>query len=294
MIKYLLRLYHKVKLHWGIKKKIEPLFFNFLEKLRYHQHLMGMTVILPLYEYLTHLIFNRIVYHYGADYHWNDQKSQNLDKPTANLGYGLIHYAIVRNQKPKNILCVGSMYGFIPFALARACQDNQVGHVDFVDASFDIKNPNNKSNHTYGQGFWKKIKPKRHFSYLLDNSYITTHVSTVEQFLAKNPHKKYDYIYLDGDHRYQGGKRAVKVSWPRLNEEGYMCLHDIHFKVIAEGIIFGHWKVWQELAQSSSFKMEFSNHYSGLGIIQKITKPRNMFTHNFDQDPDYQKWRRGR
>lgn len=271
----------------GLKTKIKRI-YSWLENKYLIDHVYPGLLIR-----MVPLFYKRIEYHYGADYRWFDEKSQNIDPRTSNLGYGLIHYAIVRNQKPKRILCVGSMYGFIPFMLARACQDNKIGHVDFVDAAFDMDNPKNKFNHIYGRGFWKRTDPKQHFSQYLHNTYISTHVMTLEEFFKKHPQRTYDYIYLDGDHRYQGARRAVLQSWKHLNEEGYLCLHDIHFKVVADGITFGQWKVWQELTEKSNYKMEFTNHYSGIGIVQKISKPRKMFTYNFDQDPTYHAWRKG-
>ena len=53
--------------------------------------------------------------------------------------------------------------------------------------------------------------------------------------------------------------------------------HDIHLK--AEfldkeardmDLEFGYRKIWKELVQAKKFKFELSNHYSGLGFLQKI------------------------
>jgi len=61
-----------------------------------------------------------------------------------------------------------------------------------------------------------------------------------------------------------------------------MSLHDIHFEVITKGITFGQWKVWDEIISKYNYKMEFTNHYSGLGFIQKNSKPRKRFKMNYD------------
>ena len=48
------------------------------------------------------------------------------------IGLGLLHYSLIRIIKPKRILCIGSLRGFIPVLCALACQDNEKGFVDFV------------------------------------------------------------------------------------------------------------------------------------------------------------------
>ena len=129
------------------------------------------SVLLPIHTTLSKYFFKRIVSHYGADYRTNDQLSQNLNKQNQNFGYGYTHYAIIRSQRPKRVLCIGSMYGFIPYMMAKACMENKTGHVYFVDAGYDISNPSEKSTHFFGQGFWKKQSISRHFSYLLKSKY---------------------------------------------------------------------------------------------------------------------------
>jgi hypothetical protein len=157
--------------------------------------------------------------------------------------------------------------------MAKACMDNGGGVVDFVDVGYDIKDKKDKGRHNYGVGFWKKIDPKKHFSFLLNNNYINVYVMTTKEFFERYDYK-YDYICLDADHRYKGAKEDFSRFWPRLNEQGFLCFHDIHLKTTMGGIKFGYWKLWQELIKKYKFKFELPNQYSSLGFLQKITKPR--------------------
>jgi len=116
-------------------------------------------------------------------------KKSELRKKTANYGYGLFHYSMIRNQKPKKILCVGSMYGYIPYMLAKACEENGFGHVDFIDVGFNLKDSNDKMTHYFGQDFWKKETIKKHFSYFLDPKFIKTYIMTTKIFAKKYPKK---------------------------------------------------------------------------------------------------------
>ena len=264
-------LYNNIQLHLGIKKKLlKPIYKNII--LYFDKYL-----VYPIYKRINKYIFDKVINHYGADYKWNDQKSQNLNKTTANYGYGLFHYSMVRNQKPKNILCVGSMYGYIPYMLAKGCEENGFGQVDFVDAGFNIKNKKNKKNHYFGQGFWNRKTVKNHFSLFLNQNYIKTYIMTTKIFVKKYPKKTYDYIYIDGDHSYKGAALDFKMFWKKLNKEGFIVFHDIHLEnnflnkeAQSIGLEFGYKKLWKELLKTKKYKFELSNHYSGLGFIQKL------------------------
>jgi len=89
----------------------------------------------------------RIIDYYGGN------EGHQIDKKTGNLGYGFIHYALIRNLKPERVLCIGSGRGFIPAVCALACKENRRGVVDFVDAGYGKGHPKSWG----GDGFWKKV-----------------------------------------------------------------------------------------------------------------------------------------
>lgn len=267
------RLYHSIKLHYGMKKFLEKYF-------RKIKIIIDNNIVYPIMVSLQTYVFNSLIYHYGADYRWGDPKSQNLDHQTNNYGFGLLHYSLIRNLRVKHVLCVGSMYGYVPYMLARACMDNQSGHVDFVDAGFDFHDEKFKETHYFGQGFWKKINVKKHFSYLLDNSYISTHVMTVQKYVESQNYS-YDFIYLDGDHSYKGLVRDIRLLWPKLKPGGILCLHDIEFDFnkslidLDPGFVqkvkhvsFGVQQIWKEM-DCIEYKLPILNDYSGVGYFYK-------------------------
>jgi len=262
--------YTSFRLNLGIKAFLT-------KKIKESKYFLDQRIIYPLHKIIEKYIFTETVKHYGADYKWGDEKSQNLDKKTANYGYGLFHYSVVRNQKPKKILCVGSMYGYIPYMLAKACEDNGFGQVDFVDAGFSMNDSSDKDTHYFGQGFWKKEMLNRHFSYFLNPKYIKTYIMTTKDFAKKYQKNTYDYICLDGDHSYHGAKLDMKLFWSKLSKGGFLTFHDIHLEesFLAKearnmGLEFGYKKIWQEVIKNKEFKFELSNHYSGLGFLQKL------------------------
>lgn len=196
-----------------------------------------------------------------------DITSQNLNSTQQFLGFGLLHYAFVRNTKPKNILCIGSRKGFIPAILALACKDNNHGVVDFVDAGFDESEP---QKHWGGIGFWKTPEAKIHFDKISVQKYIRLHVMKTDDFAKKvKKNRKYQYIYIDGDHSYKGAKNDYTLFWPHLSTNGFMVFHDIQAKGKLDKGIFGVHKLWLELQKKNDTICFPFPEESGLGIVQK-------------------------
>ncbi len=193
----------------------------------------------------------------------------NQDNKSGNLGYGWIHYALIRNFRPKRILCIGSKYGFVPAICAVGCRDNKFGKVDFVDAAMDMNEVNKVAgNHWGGVGFWRKCNPKRYFGKFGLQNYIDLYVMITEEFSKKYFKRKYDYIHVDGDHSYCGVKLDFDLFWPRLNKGGFMAFHDIA-SPDKDGNVYGTRDFWKEIKKKYKVTFEF-NKDPGLGIIQKL------------------------
>ncbi len=249
-----------MKLHTGIKTKISQ-YIDSLDSI----------IIYPIIGLLYRYLARKAIYHYGAGYRMRSQDaSHNIDSKTGGLGYGFIHYALIRNTKPTYALCIGSMYGFIPFMCAVACRDNGQGMVDFVDAGFDQKNSTDHDRHHFGQGFWKRKDAHTHFSYLRAEKTLRLHVMTTRQFFRLHPKKKYEYIYIDGDHSYEGVKSDYELCWKRLAKGGIMSFHDTHHRGVYRDIRFEVWRFMVELKKKHKGWIEFPNPASGLVILQKI------------------------
>lgn len=259
----------KIHLNTGIKILIRKIIKKIISILLKYRLLFENFLYINFFKPQELYFSKRIITHYGADYHWHNEKSQNINIKNGNLGYGLFIYALLRNIRPSYVLCFGSMYGFIPHMLAAACRDNFKGTVDFVDPSYDI---DETCNHNYGQGFWRKIDVKNHFSYFNTNKYIKYYQKTSFEF-AKIARKKYDLIYFDGDHSYKGAKKDFDNFWPKLNDDGYIFFHDINIvkpDPLQHGMKFEFWKLIKEISNRPDVQMiTIPSKVSGLGIIQK-------------------------
>ena len=205
--------------------------------------------------------FSRLLTRY-----YNGDEGQNTDDRTGFLGYGLIHYAMVTNIKPVRMLCIGSRKGFVPAILALAARDNGLGHVDFVDASY--RPDRNRGKSWGGIGFWNRISPEKHFGKIGVAEYISLFCMTSKEFSRQKPRQKYQYIYIDGDHSYEGVLSDYTLFWPLLAKGGYMVFHDVSARGTLEGGTFGVRRIWKELSKRHAVTLPLPEQ-SGLGILQK-------------------------
>ncbi len=194
---------------------------------------------------------------------YHGYQGHQANSKTGNLGYGTIHYSLINTIKPERILCIGSYKGFIPAVCALACKDNQKGTVDFVDAGYDEDNKNDWG----GKGVWGECDPDEYFKPFGLNGHLKLHVMTSQEFAQKNPEKKFEYIYIDGDHSYEGVKSDFDNFWPRLTQGGIISFHDIDMKGLHHGQEFGVWRLWDELKNKNQFS--FVNGHTSIGFIQK-------------------------
>jgi predicted O-methyltransferase YrrM len=93
---------------------------------------------------------------------------------------------------------------------------------------------------------------------------------TSAEFKKNYPQCLYDYIYVDGDHSYEGVKLDYNLFWPNLIEGGLMVFHDVIVKGFFEQgkCKYGVYKFWEELNNRHKITFPFPKN-SGLGILQK-------------------------
>lgn len=258
-------IFDSIKLNLGIKKTIKKIVNRFYNNLYLF---IFKKIYPPLYSKINYIFAKEVISYYGADYKWNDESSHRISKKTGNLGFGLIFYSFIKVIRPKRVLVIGSMYGFIPFMGALALKENKIGQLDFVDPGYDINDPINFKNHNMGQGVWKKVNIKEYFSFLGVENKINHYLMTSEEFAKKYPSRKYDIIWLDGDHSLKGTMLDFKYFWPKINNNGFLFIHDIMLNEEFEGTKFETAKAWKKFIKKINYKFYIESS-SGLGVLQK-------------------------
>jgi hypothetical protein len=175
------------------------------------------------------------------------------------LGFGAIHYSLVANLKPQRALVIGSRYGYIPAVIALALGDGG-GGVDFVDANYS------DGIHGFekafgGVGHWGGDASARFAGSGLEDL-IHVHIARSEEFFA-GCQARYGYVYLDGDHSYQGCRFDFEQAVRFAEDNALITLHDAAVTDPA----FGVGRLFQELDPELYGKILVPT-WPGLAIVQ--------------------------
>jgi predicted O-methyltransferase YrrM len=133
------------------------------------------------------------------------------------LGYGWVHYGLIRAMRPERVLAIGSRHGFIPACMAAALKDNRHGRMDFVDANYNVTTDGEQA--AGGQGWWTT-----HSFGDLDGV-TDMHLMRTDKFFPTCKHQ-YAYIHIDGGHTYDIAKYDFAESARRLAPDGVIAMHD--------------------------------------------------------------------
>lgn len=111
-----------------------------------------------------------------------------------NYERGILMYYLTRKQEYNTILEIGFGRGYAAFCMAKAMCDHGIdGKITCVDPNFN-ENFINQLTQIFPKDWFDKIE------------FIK---STSDDYFKNNPNKEFDFIYIDGDHRYE----AVKSDW---------------------------------------------------------------------------------
>jgi hypothetical protein len=178
------------------------------------------------------------------------------------LGFGAIHYGLVTNLKPERALVIGSRHGYVPAIIALALELNGAGALDFVDASYT--DAVHGFDRAYGGvGHWNaEASP---FA-ACNLTRVTMHVVRSAEFF-EHCDATYQYIYLDGDHSYDGCRFDFEQAALRADEGAVIALHDVR----VTDPVFGVRRLFDELDPARYGKLLVPA-WPGLGIVQ-IRKP---------------------
>ena len=176
-------------------------------------------------------------------------------------GFGLIHYSLITNLRPERVLAIGSRHGYVPSIIALALKGNGSGTLDFVDANYGDE------THGVDVAFggvenWSG-NPAEKFSRFGLRDVINFHIQRSSDFFAACE-SKFGYIYLDGNHAYEGCRFDFEESLKVATDDALIVLHDV--AVSQPG--FGVNQVFAELNESRYNKILIPA-WPGLGIVQR-------------------------
>jgi len=172
---------------------------------------------------------------------------------------------ILKERKPKTILEIGTANGGTLFLFSRIASD------DATLISIDL--PRGR----FGGGYpiWK-IPLYRSFARKNQKIHLIREDSHNQETLEKVKNilngKKIDFLFIDGDHSYQGVKRDFEMYNPLVKKEGIIVFHDIIPGPIEN--VGGVPEFWKEIKENNSGYQEIVKDWNqgGYGIGLLITK----------------------
>lgn len=148
---------------------------------------------------------------------------------TDHMGDGLIVYSIIQHMRAKTCVCIGSGGGFIPRIMTQARVDlhkqnifngnddynwGDIGASYVVDACNGVGGPNDLDNEDsfYRRNFYPR--------FIKSTSEDAFYNFFVRQDI------KIDFLFIDGDHSYEGVKLDFDLYSTILSDKGTIMLHD--------------------------------------------------------------------
>lgn len=145
------------------------------------------------------------------------------------MGDGIVVYSMIQHMRAKNCVCIGSGGGYIPRIITQARLDlhqqgifegngdynwGDIGSTYVVDACNGIGGPNDLENEDsfYRTHFYPRfIKSTSEEAYY--NFFIRQDI-------------KIDFLFIDGDHSYEGVKLDFNLYSTILSDNGVIIIHD--------------------------------------------------------------------
>jgi cephalosporin hydroxylase len=172
-------------------------------------------------------------------------------------------FKIFQKQNPKYILEIGTANGGTLFCFCKLAKD---------DATIiSIVLPEGK----FGGGYpdWKIpiyqafAKENQKLYLLRKNSHQQKTLEEVKKILNEN---QLDFLFIDGDHTYEGVKKDFEMYSPLVRKEGIIAFHDIVKHPFETGCEVE--KLWKEIKNSFNFKeliKDIDQNWAGIGVLIK-------------------------
>jgi hypothetical protein len=145
------------------------------------------------------------------------------------MGDGIMVYSTIQHMRAKNCVCIGSGGGYIPRIITQARLDlhkqnifngnndfnwGDIGTTYVVDACNGVGGYNDLENE---HSFLRKVFVPRFIK--------STSVDAFYDFFIRQD-IKIDFLFIDGDHSYEGVKKDFELYSTILSEKGIIMLHD--------------------------------------------------------------------
>ena len=172
---------------------------------------------------------------------------------------------LIRREKPKHLLEIGTASGGTLFLFSRTVAETaKIISIDLPGGS-------------YGGGY-SKLKLPLYMSFRLPKQKLfliradSHSTATLIQLKSILNGKNLDFLFIDGDHSYNGVKRDFKMYSPLVKKNGIVAFHDIRHNFRRYYEVY---KFWEEIKQKFDYEEIIVNQGKsgyGIGILRLNNK----------------------
>lgn len=168
---------------------------------------------------------------------------------------------LVKELKPKTVLEIGTAEGGTLFLFSRLADPcAKIISIDLPGGEFGGGYPEWKTD------LYKSFSSPSQKLYLLrENSHSVSTRKQVEEIIGTMP---IDFLFIDGDHTYEGVKKDFEIYSPLVKEGGIIAFHDIVVHP-PEKCCNVH-KFWEEIKREDSeeFIENPNQKWAGIGVYR--------------------------
>jgi len=168
----------------------------------------------------------------------------------------------LKKQGLRNVMEIGSWQGGTLYVWS------QISAKDANLISLDLNRVGD--NGELVKRFHSLVQSSQHLVCLRQDSHLPTSLEATKMALDG---RKLDFLFIDGDHTYEGVKQDFEMYGPLVKSGGFVAFHDITDN--PEVPVYGVAKFWRELREKFEH-VEFIDHISpingcGIGILRLPT-----------------------
>lgn len=166
-------------------------------------------------------------------------------------------FEIIKNFKPKVVCEIGSDKGGTLYLWSKTIPS------DGVLIGIDLPRLYRKSLNRFIRLF---VKEAQHIEFIRTDSHSLECLNTLKKILKGN---KIDFLFIDGDHAYEGVKHDFELYSSLVREGGLIGFHDIVKHDLPEDVC-GVDKFWSEIKSSYNHREIIENpdqRWAGIGLL---------------------------
>ncbi len=179
---------------------------------------------------------------------------------------------IIERGQPASMLEIGTAQGGSLFLFSRVIKDNaEIISIDLPDGKFGGGYPAHRM-----QFYRDFVKKGQQLSLLRMDSHGRQTFKKVKTCLSDN---KLDFLFIDGDHTYEGVKKDLEMYQSLMSDEGIIAMHDIAMhKPNSSCKVHEYWEEIKDHYFASREIIQSDNQlWAGIGVLYISEKSKMRY-----------------